>query len=131
MEKLFELMNPVQEKRLEELVKAIADEFKPLQIFCFASSLKTDVMLSCFSKPKQIEKCDYEILTITEVTGSSEDDMQKFVANFYGDGTVTILNLKKDAIKSAIENKNIYITTILEKGTILYIADGFDVQLIS
>jgi uncharacterized protein len=126
MEKLFDLMNPLQEKRLEEMVKAIVNQFKPLQILCFASNLKTDVMLSCFSEPTLVEQCDYDILTISGEAGDSENDIQKFVSNFYRNGSVTIFNLNTDDMERAIASRNIYITTILEKGTILYISEGFE-----
>lgn len=128
MKEMFDLMNPIQEKRLDELVKGIVEKFKPLQILCYASNIRVDAALSCFSELRLIESCDYELLTVTERWGSSEAELQEFISGTYRSGSVTILNLKKEDIKKAIETNNVYITTILKEGTVLYIADGFDIK---
>ncbi len=126
---MFELMNPLQEKRLDELIKGIVEKFKPLQILCFASNLRIDAALSCFSEARVIESCDYELLTVTDSPGSTENEMQDFVSSIYRNGKVIILNLKKDDMHKAVKSKNLYITTILNEAAVLYIEDGFDSQI--
>ncbi len=129
MKEIFELMNPLQEKRLDELVKGIVERFKPHQILCFAGNLRIDAALSCFSEPRLIDSCDYELLTVIDSQGITENEMQDFVSSIYRNGKVTILNLKKDDMRKAIESKNLYITTILREGAVLYTSDGFDLKL--
>lgn len=129
MKEMFDLMSPIQEKRLEDLVKSIVDKFNPLQILCYATNLRLDAAISCFSELSLIESCDYELLTVTEQWGSSEIELQEFTSDIYRSGSVTILNLKKQDLEKAIHSNNLYITTILKEGTVLYIADGFDIKL--
>lgn len=129
MKKMFDLMNPIQEKRLDELVKSIVEKFNPLEILCYASNLRVDAAISSFSELRLIESCDYELLTVTEALGSSETEIQEFISGIYRSGNVTILNLIKEDMDKAIESKNLYITTILKEAAVLYIADGFDMQL--
>ena len=129
MKEMFDLMNSVQEKRLDELVKSIVEKFNPLVILCYATNFRVDVAVSCFSELRLIELCDYELLTVTEPLGNSEAELQKFVSGIYRSGSVTILNLNKEDMFKAVKSQNVYITTILKVGTVLYIADGFDVYL--
>lgn len=129
MKEMFDLTNPLQEKRLNDLVKGIVAKFKPLLILCFASNLRVDASLSCFSEIRVIECCDYELLTVTESLANSEEEMQKFTSDIYRNGKIAILNLKNEDMEQAIKSKNLYISTILSDGVVLYVADGFEVQL--
>ncbi len=129
MKQIFDLMNPAQEKRLDELVKDIVKKFNPLQILCYASNLRIDAAISCFSELRLIESCDYELLTVTELLGRSETELQEFISEIYRGGSVTVLNLTKGDMEKAIKSKNLYISTILSEGVVLYVADGFEIQL--
>ena len=128
MKEIFELMNPLQEKRLDQMVKGIVERFKPHKILCFASNLRIDAALCCFSESRLIESCDYELLTVIDSQGFTENEMQDFVSSIYRNGKVTILNLKTDDMRKAIESKNLYVTTILREGAVLYISDGYDLK---
>src|SRR6476469_10969617 len=111
MKEMFDLMNPLQEKRLDELTKAIVEKFKPLQILCFSTNFRVDAALSCFLETRVIESCDYELLTVTESSESTEDDFQDFTREVYHNGKVVVLNLNKEDMEKAIESKNLYVTT--------------------
>lgn len=129
MKEMFDLMNPLQEKSLDELTKALVEKFKPLQILCFSTHCRVDASLSCFSETRVVESCDYELLTVTGQQASTEIEMQEFTSSIYQNGKIVILNITKEDMESAIESKNLYISTILKDGVALYLADGFNVKL--
>ena len=126
MEAMFLALNARQEQRLEELIKAMVDRFNPLQILCFGSKVETNAAYSCFFRDKELDRCSFDLLTITEDGVDAGPEMQAFSNLIYKNGSVKVLHLTIGTVKAAIEGGDVFVNTILKDGVVLFVREGQD-----
>lgn len=123
MQELYTLDNSRQSV-LTELIKLIADKYKPEYIWCFGIIQERKRMVNAFSEPIDRLVSRYYLLMLTKETVRIENTVQDFINSHFEKAEVTIIVHNVETIQKSVKQGNRFYNAVFRDGMQLYSASG-------
>lgn len=115
-------LTDIQYKELQEIAKALTNQYKIEKIICFAAINRSSEETTVFDRSKVVSETNYYLLVITTDVTRIEHAMQDYISKLFpgtfviAHGLETVMNLvyKYDTFLNACLN-----------GSLIYTSDGF------
>ncbi|MFD1630573.1 HEPN domain-containing protein [Pseudopedobacter beijingensis] len=118
------LAKPENTKELNALVSLLLEKFNPLQIYLYAYYEEQSAYNSIFREARQQGEKVFYLLVVTEGTASMENAIQQYVDACYKEAKAIIHAHGEETLRLNLNQCNGYFTAVLNRGVLLYSADG-------
>ncbi|WP_199119358.1 hypothetical protein [Pedobacter sp. ASV28] len=109
---------------LNALVALLVEKFSPLQVYQYAWATQREQLGSTFLGERRQEEEIFYLLLITEGTACIENEIQQYADSSYKGARAIVHAHAEATLRQNVANTNYYFCSVLNRGQLLYSANG-------